>query len=374
MIKKRLSKNERERAVLLALVELYIKMKKPIGSQALKEYGFADLSSATIRNYFGKLEQKGFLHQSHASGGRIPKSLAFREYANYHLFDPKNLSEKEKKQIQEMLSTEQNSKQIVSFLQSASEALSELTKCSVFYTSPRFDQDFIQDIKLLMLDQTKVLLVMITDFGLINTETMIVPKALQSDELSQIEATFLWRMGKGNKPNITNPHLLKLSGKLYNEMMVRHVVNYAFPAQDIFKTGLAKLLEYPQFNDPCILAQSLSLFENDQDMRVLLNQCMKRNRLTLWIGDDLEEYTHPACSIIAVPYYINKVCAGAIAILGPEAMSYKKYFSLMQAFSDHLSKSLTSSVYKHKITFRQPSQQDRCLETPSILLEDKSQI
>ena len=80
---KRMGKQERERKVLLGLVEYYIQTGKPVGSNTLKEAGFEDLSSATIRNYFANLEEEGYLVQSHSSGGRIPTDLSYRTYAEH---------------------------------------------------------------------------------------------------------------------------------------------------------------------------------------------------------------------------------------------------------------------------------------------------
>ena len=79
---KKPSKTDRERSVLLGLVDLYLKLGKPIGSQTLQDHGFESLSSATIRNYFSKMESDGFLKQQHTSGGRIPTAKAFRLYAD----------------------------------------------------------------------------------------------------------------------------------------------------------------------------------------------------------------------------------------------------------------------------------------------------
>ena len=76
MAPKRKQRVERERAALLGLVELYLLTGKPVGSNTLKENGFDDISSATIRNYFAKLEKEGFLKQEHSSAGRIPTPAA----------------------------------------------------------------------------------------------------------------------------------------------------------------------------------------------------------------------------------------------------------------------------------------------------------
>src|SRR3970040_685252 len=79
---KKLPKTDREQAVLLGFIELYLKTGKPIGSQTLQESGFESLSSATIRNYFSKMEEEGYLKQQHTSGGRIPTAKAFRLYVD----------------------------------------------------------------------------------------------------------------------------------------------------------------------------------------------------------------------------------------------------------------------------------------------------
>ena len=68
---KKPSKDQREKLVLLGLVELYLNYGKPVGSNTLRENGFEALSSATIRNYFAKLEEAGFLKQQHSSGGEF---------------------------------------------------------------------------------------------------------------------------------------------------------------------------------------------------------------------------------------------------------------------------------------------------------------
>lgn len=73
-------KQEKESQVLVGLIELFIKNGKPIGSNTLKESSFEHLSSATIRNYFFKLEEQGFLSQQHSSGGRVPTDLAYKFY------------------------------------------------------------------------------------------------------------------------------------------------------------------------------------------------------------------------------------------------------------------------------------------------------
>jgi len=377
---KKLPKTDREQAVLLGLIELYLKSGKPIGSHTLQENGFESLSSATIRNYFSKMEELGYLKQQHTSGGRIPTEKAFRLYADANLHHG-IIEGQQEELLEEILKKE--TREVATTLHRAADGLSEMAKCAVFVSSPRFDQDFIQDIRLIQLDPQKLLSVLITDFGLIRTETVYLDRPVDAPFLRSAEEYFLWRMNKGEKPLFRQEGEAKMAQRIYNEIMVRHVVGYAnFPEEDILRTGLSKLLAYPEFNDAAALANSLSLLENENQMRSILRECAKQNQMICKIGDELCPYVPPGseCAIIAIPYRINQTIAGAIALLGPMRLPYRNLFGLAQLFSEQISRMLAASVYKYKITFRQPTgngaqriEQDEILKTNrSILLEDQS--
>ncbi|MGB7978072.1 MAG: heat-inducible transcriptional repressor HrcA [Chlamydiales bacterium] len=352
---RKLPKTDREQAVLLGLIELYLKMGKPIGSHTLQENGFESLSSATIRNYFSKMEEEGYLKQQHTSGGRIPTEKAFRLYIDAY-FDEGVIEKNQEEALEKRLG--EGSREVATLLNRSADVLSELTKCAVFVSAPRFDQDFIQDVRLIRLDATKLLSVLITDFGLIRTETVYLEREADPRFLRTAEEYFLWRMNKGEKPLFKDEAEAKLAQRIYNEVMVRHVVGYAnFPEEDVLRTGLSKLLAYPEFNDAAALASSLALLEDHNQMRVILRECCKRNELFAWIGDELCPFVPKGaeCAVMAIPYRINQAIGGAVALLGPMRLPYRNLFGLMQVFSEQLSKVLTESVYKYKITFREPT-------------------
>jgi heat-inducible transcriptional repressor len=352
---KKLSKTDREKAVLLGLIELYLKTGKPIGSHTLQENGFGSLSSATIRNYFSKMEEAGFLTQQHTSGGRIPTEKAYRLYADTYLANGV-ISKEQEEAITS--SFKEETKEIATLLHKASDILSDLTKCAVFISAPRFDQDFIQDVKLVLLDDARVLSVLITDFGLIHTETLYLDKSIEPALLKTAEEYFLWRLNKKEKPLFKSEEETKIAQKIYNEVMVRHVVGYAnFPEEDILRTGLSKLLTYPEFNDAAALVSSLALLEDVNSMRSLLRECKKNSKVSSWIGNELCPFISKdaECSVLAIPYRIGTVIVGNIAILGPMRIPYRNLFGILQAFSNTVSKFLESTVYKYKITYREPT-------------------
>ena len=228
--------------------------------------------------------------------------------------------------------------------------------------------------RLLPIDQEQVLAVVITDFGLVRTEMLRLDRPADPLILEQYERYFRWRMNKGDKPLFADEAQAKNATRLYNEVMVRHLVEYAnFSSEDLFRTGLSKLLGFPEFSEATRLASSLSLFEDKERMRLLLRQCSQKNEMVLWIGEELSAFAPEAteCVIIAIPYYINQIQAGTIALLGPLRLPYRNLFGLMQAFSQKLSETLTKSSYKYKISFRTASKGTAEIANASILLENQ---
>ncbi len=370
-------KQERELKVLLGLVDYFIRSGKPVGSNTLKEAGFDNLSSATIRNYFANLEETGYLKQLHTSGGRVPTEKAYRLFAKEHL-DQQTLEEKIAERLNQIKSYE--NKEIAAYLNTAVELLSQLTQTAVFISAPRFDQDFIIDIKLIGIDATRTACILVTNFGAIHTEILYTEKKLSNFAIKRIENYFHWRLSGLDRPENLEDDEEAVAQKFYNEVMVRYIVGYShYYEEEIYRTGFSRLLHYPDFETPTALANSLGLFENIPGMRLLLKETERHGHIRYWVGEDLLPYSasSPNCAVVAIPYCINQKVVGALGLLGPMRVPYRELFGTIDYFSHCVSEALTKSLYRFKITFRQPQEKDQAEQpilahTSSILLEDKT--
>lgn len=348
---KRSSKRDKEKKCLLSLVEYYIKTGKAVGSSTLKEVGFFDLSSATIRNYFAALEEEGYLIQHHTSGGRIPTPLAFRFYADSCLAEiaqsPSFIAGEEAPEI----------KEIALFLQHAAEEISVRANLPVFLSAPRFDQDFVVDIKCISIDHARTLSVLLTSFGQVYTELLHVPKKLSHHTLQHIEAYCHARlMGKDLEEELTDEEH-ELAKRIFQETMSRYLVSYAnFSEEDLFRTGFSKLLAYPEFQEAESLASSLSIFENRAALRGLIRETVRAGQLKYWIGEELFHYlsSQQNCAVIAIPYHIGHKKVGAIGVIGPMRLAYRQLFPLLQAAEVDISRFLEKSLHKYRLSFRTP--------------------
>lgn len=347
---KKSNKHDRERKVLIALIEHYVQTGKPVGSSTLKEAEFEDLSSATIRNYFANLEEEGYLTQQHISGGRIPTDKAFRLYANFCLEEPVG-------DVPFFLFQPDETRSIAVMLQQAAEKLAEATNTAVFLSAPRFEQDFISEIKLLPIDAERCLCVLMTDFGEVRTEILHTEQKIGNIVAKKVEAYFNARLTNQAKPPLTKQEE-ELAQKLYSELLIRYIAGYShFVEEEVYRTGLSRLISFPEFQDPAVLGNTLSLFEDSHGMRLMLKECAKYDKLKWWIGSDLANHAPQAaetCSVIAIPYRVNTQAVGAVGLFGPIRLPYKELFKTLKSFSEEVSDLLTRSLYKYKITLRQP--------------------
>lgn len=362
---KKTSKSEREYQVLVGLIEHYIETGAPVGSNTLQEGAFKHLSSATIRNYFAHLESEGYLTQQHASGGRIPTELAFKLYTS-KLEEVTEIPPEQATLLKSLKNRE--TREISTYLQEATEKLSEITQCAAFISAPRFDHDYIDQMKLLPLDNARCLCAIVTNFGVVQTEILQVDMKLGTFSLKRIEDYFQWRLAQHDEPKNLQPDEEQLAQQIYNEMIVRYVIRYSnFTEEDVYRTGFSKLLVYPEFRDAPTLANTLSVLENKHTLRLLLKETSSKDQIRCWIGSDFVPFTatRQPCTVLAIPYYINKVVVGSVGLMGPMRMPYKNMYGVLKAFSNAISDTLTQNIYKFKISFRQAS-----IETPFLKTEE----
>jgi len=71
---------DKKEFLLDSIIRAYIEHLEPIGSGQLKSMYDISYSPATIRGYFKKLGDEGYLAQEHASSGRTPTTEALKEY------------------------------------------------------------------------------------------------------------------------------------------------------------------------------------------------------------------------------------------------------------------------------------------------------
>lgn len=353
---KRAGRRDREKKILITLVEYFLRTGKAVGSQVLQDVGFSDISSATIRNYFVSLEQEGYLKQQHTSGGRIPQSKAYVEYAKYCLDALE--AEKETKAYPLGLK-EVEATGIVALIQQAAENLSLKTKASIAISAPRFDHDTVTDLHYVFLDIHRALAVVLTEFGLVHTEVMNTPFTLTHSLLRKAERFARSRLFREPlEAELFEAEELSYVRKLYQEAMAAYFVRYSsISEEDVWRSGFSQLLKHPEFAETESLSASLTLFENIGVLRAFMRETMRSQKIRFWIGDQLIPYVtgEPNCALITIPYTIGPRAVGAIAVVGSMRTFYLELFRILRDAAAELSEILTSCFMHQKLSYRMPA-------------------
>src|SRR4029450_99425 len=74
--------SERQRQILIRVVEEYVATGEPVGSKNLVERAGLRISPATARNEPPELERLGLLTHPHPSAGRVPTDRGYRYYVD----------------------------------------------------------------------------------------------------------------------------------------------------------------------------------------------------------------------------------------------------------------------------------------------------
>ena len=368
-VKKQNSRWEKERKILHGLIELYLKTGKPVGSQTLQEELFADISSATIRNYFAALEAEGYLKQQHLSGGRIPQAKAFLDYARacYDRLKTETIP----KAAALPVNTSISSNEIVSFLQQAADLVSQKSSMAAALSAPRFDHDSITDITFVFLDIQRALAVVTTEFGLVHTAQLYSQQTLSRALLRKADRFARSRLFQERlEPDFFEGDELEQVRRLYQEAMASYFVSYSSISQeDLWRTGFSRLIKRPELDDPQALSAPLSLFENVNALRGLSRDTVRADRLKFWIGEELLPYIvgEPNCAAAAVPYRVGSHPVGALLVVGSMKAMYHDLFCLITNAADQISTVLTNCLRHHRMTYRMP-------QTQAIVIEGAQQL
>lgn len=360
-------KAKRAEAVLSGVIDLYLSEYKPVSSSALKESLFSDLSSATLRNDFSYLEELGYLEQSHSSSGRIPTKRAFSWYAMEARKEIQGLSFEQERQIEEHLS--ETSLPLNHYIQKAAECLSKTIGLSVLLTAPRFNQDFIKEVRLISLEQYRLLAVILTQFSAYHTEILSLPCRFSHISLRKMEK-YLQGLFQGHSESIKSDFFSSLSPdekqfvlQIYQEISLRYRARYAhICSDDLFRAGYCRLLNFPEFHDPQLLASALALIEDPARIQQIFLKAIRFDDIYIDVGEE----SHPQVSFLFLPYKLEGRAIGALIAIGPIALRYSKIFSLFLGFRKIFQKKIHTVLHERRISVTVPGRSIRYMPTPFL--------
>lgn len=336
---------ERQQLLLLAIIRDYIQTGTPVGSRTLSKLSNLGISPATIRNEMADLEDMGLLEQPHISAGRIPSDMGYRLFVDY-LMEEQQLASREEQAISSRLGRVTHN--LEHLLEESSRLLSSATQAAGVVIGPPQRASTIKHIQLVELSEGRILLVLVLSNGAVHNMMIHLPEF--SDEA---DLTFL--------TNFLNENLRGLTLSQVNLAAIKRINPRVHPYQRIIQdsvegiekslrqahmekvmsSGINNLLRMPEFQNGDRLSALLTLLEEADEMRRLLERYRRESSVTLSIGDENLIPALRGCTIVTSAYYIHDVPAGVLGVIGPTRMSYEKNVAYVRSMARTLSKLLT---------------------------------
>jgi len=342
--------NSKEAQILKSIIYDYIITGKPVGSRSfVQKYAFS-ISPATMRNIMSDLEKMGYLAQPHTSAGRLPTYKGYRFYVDSLLNDYNyDLNEElpgPDRQIKKELELEDVFNSLLKMLSK------ESNYASVMLT-PKLDYTVVKRIELVPLDDNAILMVLVTRTGMIINKRITLSTYITQENLGKHSNYLTSELSGYSLFEIKNELLDKLrkdtKEKFKNDFseaeMAFDIAELAFGNIEeprLEMQGIENLLKIPEMVEQKKINSLLQFIEKKEILADLMVEMLDKDGIFALIGEELPYEDIVDCSMITTTYKIGTKKVGALGVIGPTRMDYKKNVPLIdyagKLISDLLSK------------------------------------
>ena len=344
--------DERNKAVLLAVIDKYIETAEPVGSRTVAKIHPEHLSSATLRNTMAELEERGFLSQPHKSAGRIPTDKGYRFYVD-HLLRPQNflmtaevLSEVHE---HEYPPEQQN---LQGLLEKVCENLSKDSQQTGLVMLPNFSSACFKHIEFTKVAPQAALAVFFSDQGILQNKVLPIDADMTQDQLTSISNYLNSEFSRKPIKVILRELLkrLKMEKEHYNHLASKaHALSTALFSEkkensELIVEGALNFLDQPEFTEDISQIKALLIaLEEKTKLINLLDLCLHHDGMTILIGEENLQEEMGNCSLIAQNYQLGNENVGTLAVFGSKRMDYKRVISIVSRTAKIVSKLISEN-------------------------------
>jgi heat-inducible transcriptional repressor len=298
-----------------------------------------------------ELEHLGLIEKPHTSAGRIPSDKGYREYVN-SLMTIEELSPKEQLEIEKRIDSSVD--EVTDLIKNATHTLSETTGFVSLAMSPRLKKSYLKQLKILMIEPGKALVVMVLSAGVVKDKVVRIPNFLNDEQIMKISGAI--------EKNLTGKPLDEITlvtvetagkGTEVPEPLLKQVLYEAYAAikqadeLNIYLDGEHRILELPDFNS---LGRARDLLGTLSDSGMVAgyvnemeNQAQvsgKKDSYMIRIGQEITLEGLDDCSFITATYNMGDTVSGNIGVIGPKRMDYSRVISKMDFVKKKLNEEL----------------------------------
>ena len=335
---------ERERKVLVLIIEGYINTAEPIGSKTISKAKsiMGKWGSATVRNTMADLEKLGLLYKPNAVAGRIPTHKAFRYY-----LDSLNIPVYPGKRALHTLDNMLRSRYpyVEGIMGDASRALAALSKHTGIVVEPSVNTMLFKEIEFVKLTNNTVLTVFVTSSGTVHTRLVETDEILDNDTLNKMKKYMngkfsgipFYALKEGVLEDMEKDKTIfcQLLQKVNDSL---ETIVDGEDKREVYLEGVSKIIGVPEFLDMDKLKELFMALERKEKLLHLLDKCMKEEGIHVIMGGESDIKEMRDMSIITSTYKIGEKSYGILGVIGPVRMNYSKIIPIV----DYTAKTVTN--------------------------------
>ncbi len=346
--------NDRQKQILGATINHYIATAEPVGSKAIATEYNLKVSPATVRNIMLLLERSGLLYQPHTSAGRVPSDSGYRLYVDELVQPIPDVAQKAESLLAEQFLWGRYRLEVI--LRQAAQLLSDLSGYITLISLPNSLERRIRLIQLVALDAQQVMVILVLDSYETQSAVISLPSEPQEidlrDRTLQVLTNFLNHQLRGRSLvdlTLIDWQQLDLDFQDYGQnlqsLFQQLSQRYAQEGTSLVVSGLADVLQQPEFSQVEQVQMLLHLLEDQQDQLTPLisPDHTASSQVQIRIGTENALAPMHCCTLVYSCYCCGNSPVGTIGILGPTRMSYARIIPLVATAADYLSEQVSRS-------------------------------
>ncbi len=339
-----MSLSERQKQILKAVISDYVLTAEPVGSKNLIKRYDLSISSATVRNEMMALEELGYLEKPHTSAGRIPSDKGYRAYVD-ELLTLSPLPEATQQQIEERFADKVQ--EVAQLIKSSVDLLAEQTSYPTLALTPRYANTSLEQIKILMIEPGKALIVVVLSPGVVKDRMVRIPPEVDPANLAQLAQSIELGLSGKKLNDITMITVSLAAGNsgipepLLNQILFEAYVSIKQAENvDVYLQGTHRLLTQPEFSDAQKAHRVLDQMNHHALIAGYMNELYEEPTYTVRIGQEITLDGFEDCSFITTTYRLGDNIKGQIGVVGPRRMPYNKIISQVNFINQKLNEAI----------------------------------
>ena len=331
---------ERERKVLSATIEDFIRTATPVASNRIAGTFDKPLSPATVRNTMALLERGGFLTHPYTSAGKVPTDKGYRTYVN-QLMPVVDLNLVLQSRIKQEL--EEISGNVADYMQVVAHIISQLSHGVGICMSPVNLKALLTGIRLVHISEYRVLFVMEFDSHSMKTVVVELKRNLDSRLLVTVEEILRERLCGVSLEEIEESIVPRLYGTLVDDLGIVSLILehseelFTLPLKsELYIYGLQRVLLSPEFGDQEIVTTLAGLVEDEDRLRKLAWAAGDDEKPQITIGSEHQDRSLETFTTISRKFHQHGR-TGTLAILAPKRLDYAQSLAVLDFLADTVS-------------------------------------